>query len=299
MAYESPLFQSSLELFGHSIEHFNGGTDKDRKFVILHLANSIELIFKDLLLDLGESIYKNPKETITITSSIKVLTDDKNVKIPHLNKLELLIDERNSLQHRYGFPNELTTIFYMEATYSFFKDFLKDNYDLVIDEVMAEFISEDDLKTFQLRHVKNIHELDKLLKVSKIHPVGALLSAYRYLEKRLLGIVEKIQLSISKDNIEDKNLDYWVTRQITDISNLSNNLRIYDINLENNDRETLEALRRLRNQTAHGREEPSMKEVTKMIEFIKSFESKINEFQNKILGNPSKFIKTREDELPF
>ncbi len=129
MAYESPLFQSSLELFSHSVEHFNWGTEKDRKFVILHLANSVELIFKDLLLDLGESIFKNPKETISITGAIEKLTKDKGVVIPHYNKLELLIDERNSLQHRYGFPNELTTIFYMDATYNFFKEFLKENYD--------------------------------------------------------------------------------------------------------------------------------------------------------------------------
>ena len=141
MAYDSPLFQSSLELFGHAIEHFNWGSEKDRKFVILHLANAVELIFKDLLLDLGESIYKNPKETITITSSIKTLTEEKGIQIPNLNKLELLIDERNSLQHRYGFPNELTSIFYMDAVYNFFKEFLKGNYDLDIDKILEDFVS--------------------------------------------------------------------------------------------------------------------------------------------------------------
>ncbi len=49
MAYESPLFQSSIDLFAHAVEHFNMGTERDRKFTILHLANSVELIFKDLL----------------------------------------------------------------------------------------------------------------------------------------------------------------------------------------------------------------------------------------------------------
>ena len=120
MAHTSPLFQSALDLFSHSIEHFNSGTERDRKFVIMHLANAVELIFKDLMLDLGLSIYKNPKETVTITGAMECLSKDKQIKIPYLNKLELLIDERNALQHRYGFPNELTTIFYMEATYEFF-----------------------------------------------------------------------------------------------------------------------------------------------------------------------------------
>ena len=199
MAYDSPLFQSSLELFGHAIEHFNWGTERDRKFVILHLANAVELIFKDLLLDLGESIYKNPKETITVTGSIKTLTEEKGIQIPNLNKLELLIDERNSLQHRYGFPKELTTIFYMEAVYNFFNEFLKENYDLEIDKILEEFVSPDDLASFQLRQAVTTNELDKLIKLARIHPVGALLSAYTYLEKQLNEI-----RSIINDNVQGR-----------------------------------------------------------------------------------------------
>jgi len=64
MSYDSPLFQSALELFAHAIEHYNRGEEKDRKFVILHLANSVELILKDYILDLGESIYKTPKDNL-------------------------------------------------------------------------------------------------------------------------------------------------------------------------------------------------------------------------------------------
>ena len=73
MASESPLFQSAMELLGHAITHFNGQEELDRKLVILHLANAIELVLKDILLDTGESIYKNPKETITIFGCIQKL----------------------------------------------------------------------------------------------------------------------------------------------------------------------------------------------------------------------------------
>ena len=123
MGYDSPLFQSALELFAHAIEHFNRGDERDRKFVILHLANAVELILKDFLLDLGESIYKNPKETVSIWEAIRKLkekeSEDEKIRIPSTNKIEILIDERNALQHRYGFPNEITTIFHMENTYNF------------------------------------------------------------------------------------------------------------------------------------------------------------------------------------
>ena len=75
MAIESPLFQSSMELLGHSFTHFNASEELDRKLVILHLANAVELILKDLVLDSGESIYKSPKETITIHGCIKSLQE--------------------------------------------------------------------------------------------------------------------------------------------------------------------------------------------------------------------------------
>ena len=290
MAYESPLFQSSLELFGHSIEHFNWGTEKDRKFVILHLANAVELIFKDLLLDLGESIYKNPKETITITGSIKTLTEEKGITIPNLNKLELLIDERNSLQHRYGFPNELTTIFYMEATHSFFKDFLKENYDLDIDEVISEFVTPEDLATFQLRKATTSHELDKLSKLSKVHPVGALLSAYAYLEKQLIQIRETVNNSIPQDDKSERNVRFRIMR-LTNPDFLPRMFDEYGIELQNTERKKLSELRHLRNQTAHGRDEPEQKTVSEMIKFIKSLEPKISELKESVEKEPTKLFE--------
>jgi hypothetical protein len=110
-----------MELLGHSLTHYNGKNELDRKLVILHLANAIELILKDLVLDAGDSIYKSPKETITIHGCLSSL-ETKGIKLPFLNKIELLIDERNALQHRFGSPNQLTSIFYMNIAQEFFKE---------------------------------------------------------------------------------------------------------------------------------------------------------------------------------
>ena len=86
MAIESPLFQSAMELLGHSISHYNGKKELDRKLLILHLANAVELILKDLVLDSGESIYKNAKETITIQGCLNALKE-KKIYLPYLNKI--------------------------------------------------------------------------------------------------------------------------------------------------------------------------------------------------------------------
>ena len=47
MAIESPLFQSAMELYGHTFSHFNNSEELDRKLVILHLANAVELILME------------------------------------------------------------------------------------------------------------------------------------------------------------------------------------------------------------------------------------------------------------
>ena len=296
MAYDSPLFQSSLELFGHAIEHFNWGSEKDRKFVILHLANAVELIFKDLLLDLGESIYKNPKETITITSSIKTLTEEKGIQIPNLNKLELLIDERNSLQHRYGFPNELTSIFYMDAVYNFFKEFLKGNYDLDIDKILEDFVSPDDLASFQLRKATTTNELDKLVKLARIHPVGALLSAYTYLEKQLNEIRNIINENIREPfDKYDKNIRFRIMR-LTNPDFLPRLFDEYGVDIEEKDRIKLFDLRKIRNVTAHGREEPDEKVVIELIQFIKKLEPRISELKSKVEEKPLALFENDEDK---
>jgi hypothetical protein len=46
MSDKSPLFVSSLELIAHSAEIFAQKNSKKYKFIILHMANAVELILK-------------------------------------------------------------------------------------------------------------------------------------------------------------------------------------------------------------------------------------------------------------
>jgi uncharacterized protein YutE (UPF0331/DUF86 family) len=287
MASTSPLFQSSFDLFSHSIEHFNSGTERDRKFVIMHLANAVELVLKDLMLDLGLSIYKNPKETVTISGAIDTLQKEKNIKIPHLNKLELLIDERNALQHRYGFPNELTTIFYMEATYTFFKDFLHENYSLDVEKVLEEFLHETDMSAFKLRSVKNHSELNKLGNLSKVHPVGALLSASAYLERKLSDILKIIS---DRAKEVEKPAKGFLFRLPT-FDTITRLMIAYEIDLDKRSSEGLTEFRMVRNMVAHGRSVVNSKQVMDFIEISRDLEPKLAELKEKVIKNPDLLLE--------
>jgi hypothetical protein len=65
MSDKSPLFVSAMDLIAHATELYTLEKPRKYKFVILHLANSIELILKDRLVDKGVSIYL-PKMTQTL-----------------------------------------------------------------------------------------------------------------------------------------------------------------------------------------------------------------------------------------
>jgi uncharacterized protein YutE (UPF0331/DUF86 family) len=247
-----------MELLGHSISHYNGKKELDRKLVILHLANSVELILKDLVLDSGKSIYKNPKETITIHGCLSALEESK-IKIPFQNKIELLIDERNALQHRFGSPNELTSIFYMNIAQQFFKEVLKKHYGQDYDEIISQFSDQKDLVAYRLGEPSNDQELEKLQELGKLHPLGALLSAWSYFEKT----TEKF--------ITEANLDFRRRRPFA-MELARGGLEKYGISVPEELRRKMDMMRQLRNMAAHGHAEPSKAQVKETIKTIEELE---------------------------
>jgi hypothetical protein len=258
MAIESPLFQSTMELLGHSLTHYNGKNELDRKLVILHLANAIELILKDLVLDAGDSIYKSPKETITIHGCLSSL-DAKGIKLPFLNKIELLIDERNALQHRFGSPNQLTSIFYMNIAQEFFKEVLKKYYGLDYNEVIGQFADEQALAALRLSEPSNDQELEKLQELAKLHPLGALLSAWSYFEKTTEDFVEKAGLNFGP-------------RRPFAMELSRGRLERYGVVIPEDLRVKIDAMRYIRNMAAHGHAEPTREDVINTINAIESLE---------------------------
>ena len=286
MAIESPLFQSAMELLGHSFSHFNASKELDRKLVILHLANAIELILKDLVLDSGESIYKGPKETITIHGCFKTL-EEKNIKVPYINKLELLIDERNALQHRFGSPNELTTIFYMNIAQDFFREVLARHYNQQYDEVITQFADEKELAAFRMREPTDDTELENLKKLANVHSLGALLSAMTYLEKLTLDFGRTV------------GLEEELRRRPTWHMMFPHFLERFGIEFPPSLAEKLDETRRLRNLAAHGRREPSKKDVASAIEAIDEYEKflqsiEVESVRNKVRAHLEELEQERE-----
>lgn len=136
----SPLLRSAFEFLEHGLWHFlRSNTSIDMKFAILHIDQAIELLLKERVRAAGHSIYKNPKETITIWGAYDILKDKVNCVIPEKADLELLHEERNNIQHKYSNPSAEHTSFLVEKAMKFIERFVKD--ELKLD--LADFISSD------------------------------------------------------------------------------------------------------------------------------------------------------------
>jgi hypothetical protein len=182
---KSPLFVSSLELIAHATELFAQKHPKKYKFIILHLANAIELVLKDLLIDQGMSIYKpGTNKTIDIWECIGKLKA-QGVDLPELPIIELLIDDRNTIQHRFGYPTAEAITYYIEQVTSFFRRFLDQHYGVQLVEALEPHLSTENLKLLGL--VKD--EYGYLEKLASISPKASITQIYSIIEKQLTELL--------------------------------------------------------------------------------------------------------------
>jgi uncharacterized protein YutE (UPF0331/DUF86 family) len=265
MNYKSPLFTSAIELIGHSTELFAQKNDRKYKFIIVHLANSIELILKDALLIKGHSIYeeKNNKNTVGIWECFKQLKD-LGVSIPERPIIELLIDDRNTIQHRFGFPNGEAVYFYLDQVVNFFSRFLRDEYATNLLDEIQPYLKKEHLELLGLIEDEN-HHLNKLKDVSV---EMAILNAFGQIEKEFFDIVKSFE-----DTNGIRNRTPYMMRMELLIRFLEKQKL-----LENKQSQKFRKLQTLRNVIAHGRlgeEEVTKQELEDLFELSKTILSSI------------------------
>jgi hypothetical protein len=180
-----------MELLAHSTELYTSGKPRNFKFVILHLANSIELILKDRLIDKGISIYnsKQLSQTIGVWDAFGKL-NDLGISIPERPVIELLIDDRNTIQHRFSFPNAESVYFYLEHVVTFLTRFLNDEYGLNLLDVLASHLSDKDLAFLGLSEKESEEEESAIDRLFTISPESAVIQAFNLIEHRFMKLLE-------------------------------------------------------------------------------------------------------------
>jgi hypothetical protein len=140
----SPLLRSAIEVLNHGLWHyFRSDTGSDLKFALMHVDQAIELLLKERVRAGGKSIYKNPKETISMYGAYEILEKDFGIKIPEKPDLEVLHDERNRIQHQYANPSPDDAGFHLVKAMGFIARFMKDELNLDIkDYVQSDFLEQ-------------------------------------------------------------------------------------------------------------------------------------------------------------
>lgn len=113
------------------------------KFALLHIDQAIELLLKERVRVGGKSIYKNPKETISILGAYDILERELNCQFPEKPNLELLHEERNNIQHKYANPTSEDAAFHVDHAMKFINRFTKDELGLALaDFLPADFLEQ-------------------------------------------------------------------------------------------------------------------------------------------------------------
>ena len=131
----SPILRHAFESFEHGVFHYLDGTELGRKFALLHIDHAIELILKEKVARLGQSIYRKDGKTIGVHDAYAILESSK-VSIPEKPRLEDLHDFRNIVQHKGLTPDEHTAEFYVNEAYRFVKRFLHDELGIELEDYL-------------------------------------------------------------------------------------------------------------------------------------------------------------------
>lgn len=265
MSDKSPLFVSSLELIAHATELFAQKNPKKYKFVILHLANAVELILKDCMIDQGVSIYM-PKSNKTLTIwECTDLLDSKGVKLPERPVIELLIDDRNTIQHRFGYPSAEAVYYYIEQVVSFFQRFLSQHYNIQLADALKPHLSEDYLKLLGLVSDESNY-LEVLNKIASVSIESSVVRAYSIIEQELTTFLTPYYSGTSAKPVTPNTIIWqnpYLTMLLNDLKN--NGYLKKDMYIE------LQWLRRARNDAAHKPDGVSHTEMQRAFDIAKEF----------------------------
>lgn len=101
---------------------------------VLNLAQSVELAVKAALVENNVPIYERNGRTLAIHDALVHLAKLWNVeRIEHHARIELLVDERNAIQHRYGTVDDVSLDYHMETTFCVLKVILTQEFDTGLD----------------------------------------------------------------------------------------------------------------------------------------------------------------------
>ena len=142
MAQTSPILRFALEVLHHALENYATDTPRHRKMAVLNLAQAVELSIKAALVENNVPIYEKGGRTIVIHDALIALARLWSVeRLEYHARIELLVDERNAIQHRYGTVDDVSLDYHMETTFGTLRAVLAQEFDTGLDAWIRDNIA--------------------------------------------------------------------------------------------------------------------------------------------------------------
>lgn len=155
----SPLLRHSIESWEHAYEHSLHGSDVDRVFAVLHIDQAVELALKEKLRLLNKDIFKSDGTTLSFHETLNSL-ERSGVSISNKADLQLLHDERNTIQHRGSTIDQTTFEFFFDGVANpFLRTFLHQELGVEPESVLSASLQD---------HLDRLHTADILRRAQLI-----------------------------------------------------------------------------------------------------------------------------------
>jgi len=249
MAQTSPILRFALEVFHHALENYASDTPRHRKMAVLALAQSVELTVKAALVEKNVPIYEKGGRTINTYDALSCLAKLWDVeRIDFHARVELLLDERNAIQHRYGSVDDVSLDYHTETAFGVLRAILEREFDTALDPWVRDTVEEHVWK--KIRFVQQVpaqHEKPSAASQPERSPTLDFIDGFSRFERSIRMLVQPFLQEGEK--FSGSTLDFAI--KALSNSTVPNNAVIG----------RLPAVYRLRNKTIHGDEVPNEDEV--------------------------------------
>jgi hypothetical protein len=111
---------------------------------VLSLAQAVELSVKAALVENNVPIYEKGGRTVVVHDALASLAKLWNCeRIEYHARIELLVDERNAIQHRYGTVDDVSLDYHMETTFGTLRAVLAQEFDTALDGWIRDNLAEE------------------------------------------------------------------------------------------------------------------------------------------------------------
>jgi integrase len=173
----SPIRTFALNLLEHGYFHYAATSKLDIQLAFLHIDQSIELLVKAKLIELGKEIFEQESRTLDLKASLRSLSKAIDTAQYPIAALHVLHEQRNAIQH-FGLQVDSgqRDYYLRDIAYSFLKRFLPDHFGIDIRTILSPLVIQSLEGTSSAPEQRSAQLLASALRMVEIAPDSAIVN---------------------------------------------------------------------------------------------------------------------------